>query len=155
MLHAGFRVDLAARDTPGAVSLAAWQDLFGKTGPLGGRGFAPVGKIDPRTPLDTVIRFGGFDEDETLPALSFGSKIAFFTVAVTSALWPKKLAPAPASAPPQLTDASFDPAAVRVPYIDEAASAGEVNGAKLAKPARGRPPDMRLLFSGWKQRLGG
>jgi hypothetical protein len=154
MLHSGFRVNLTARDTGGAVPLAAWQDLFGKGGPLGGRGFTAQGGIDPRTPLDNVIRYAAFNEDETLPGMSFGVGDAFFTVAVTSALWPKKLAPAPASAP-QLTDAPFDPAAVRVPYIDEAASAGGVDGAELAMPTRGRTPDLRLLFSGWRQRLGG
>jgi hypothetical protein len=155
MLHAGFRVDLTAQEAHGAVSLAAWQNLFDKTGPLGGRGFTPLGGIDPRTPLDTVIRFAAFNEDETLPGMSFGVGDAFFTVAVTSALWPKKLARAPTSTP-QLINPPFDPAAVAVPYTDEAASAGVVDGAEPAKPApRGRAPDMRLLFSGWRQRLGG
>jgi hypothetical protein len=155
ILHAGFRVDLTAQETHGAVSLAAWQNLFEKTGPLGGRGFTPLGGVDSRTPLDNVIRFAAFNEDETLPGMSFGMGDAFFTVAVTSALWPRKLEPAPASTP-QLSNPPFDPAAVAVPYTDEAASAGEVDEVEPAKPApRGRASGMRVLFSGWKQRLGG
>jgi hypothetical protein len=155
VLHAGFRVVLSDRDTPGGVPLAAWHNLFDPTGPLGARGFTPVGGIDPRTPLDTVVRFAAFNDDETLPGLSFGSADAFFSVAVTSALWPKTLAPAPVLAP-QWTAEPFDPATVPVPYLDEATAPAEVTEAELDEPApAARTPDLRLLFSGWRQRRGG
>jgi hypothetical protein len=149
MLHAGFRVNLAAQDTGGAIPLGAWQDLFGKAGPLGARGFTAQGGIDRRTPLDNVIRYAAFNQDETLPGMSFGVGDAFFTVAVTSAMWPKALAAAPAVTPPLIAE-PFDPEAVKVPYTDEA-SAVEATVTALGEPAvRGRG-----LFSGWKQRLGG
>ena len=74
-------------------------------------------------------------------------------MATTSTCLPSKAISAGA---PQLTAEPFDPAAVRVPYTDEATSPAEVDEAELAKPApAARTADLRLLFSGWKQRLGG
>jgi hypothetical protein len=81
----------------GGFSYAEWRALFTPEGPLGGRGFTEVGGMDPRAPMDVVLRFAANDDaQEATAGLSYGFLKGFNTSAVLAARWPAELKSAPA-----------------------------------------------------------
>jgi hypothetical protein len=101
----------------GALGLGEWKALYTPSGPLGARGFTPVGGMDPRVPLDSAVRYAFEDNpQETVRGLSYGFFASFITPALLAAAWPQTLSPGPAQKA-QL-EPSADPVwVVPVPYL--------------------------------------
>jgi hypothetical protein len=115
-LHAAFSVQLNTLDLAGAVGWAKWRGLYAEEGPLGARGFRPLGDIDTRIPMDTVIRFSFEHDDSVAPGLSWGYGTGLVSLGITSALWPEIMGPAPLECPTCESE-PFDPAGIVIPYI--------------------------------------
>ena len=101
----------------GGFSYAEWKALYAPEGPLGMRGFEPVGGFDPRIPLDTVVRFA-FEDDpqDSIPGLSYGFLKGFNSSGLICAAWPRKLRAGPAARIEYGEPRRPDPMSVRVPY---------------------------------------
>jgi hypothetical protein len=123
----------------GALSLAEWKDIYAAEGPLGARGFVPIGGVDARIPLDAAVRYAFEDNpQETLRGLSYGFFSSFITSALLSAVWPIHLKPGPdvklALPPPHPK-----PWNVAIPYM----SGGGVT--ELAMDVNDTAPDVQGL----------
>jgi hypothetical protein len=123
-LHIAFDVQLNDGQLTGALTLGEWQGLFSAQGPLGARGFEPLGEIDPRVPLDTVVRFAPEGDTATAPGLSWGYGSSFVTVAMATAQWPAALKPGPRERLHREAE-RFDPALTPIPWGGSADLAGD------------------------------
>jgi hypothetical protein len=101
----------------GGFSYAEWKALYASEGPLGMRGFEPIGGFDVRIPLDTVVRFA-FEDDpqDSIPGLSYGFLKGFNSSALLCAKWPEVLRPGPTARIEYGEPQRPDPDSVRVPY---------------------------------------
>jgi hypothetical protein len=109
----------------GGFSYAEWKALYSPEGPMGMRGFRPLGGFDDRIPMDTVVRFA-FEDDpqDSIPGLSYGFLKGFNSSALLCARWPHKLADGPTARIEYGQTHRPDPANVRLPY-----SGGQVSHA--------------------------
>jgi hypothetical protein len=117
----------------GALGLAEWKTLYAPSGPLGARGFAPVGGMDASIPLDSAVRYAFEDNpQETMRGLSYGFFASFITPALIAAAWPADLRPAPAqrAALAPSTDLSWT---VPVPYLGAKATLEILRGTGPAQ----------------------
>jgi hypothetical protein len=96
MLFATATVQMNEIAYEGGFSYAEWKALYAPEGPLGMRGFEPVGGFDVRIPLDTVVRFA-FEDDpqDSIPGLSYGFLKGFNSSALICAAWPQSLSAGP------------------------------------------------------------
>jgi hypothetical protein len=117
MLFASATVQMNEIAYEGGFSYAEWKALYAPEGPLGMRGFAPVGGFDARIPLDTVVRFA-FEDDpqDSIPGLSYGFLRGFNSSALICARWPETLNDGPTGRIEYGPVSRPDPATVKVPY---------------------------------------
>ena len=121
----------------GGLSFAEWTALYAPEGPLGMRGFAPVGEIDARVPLDTAVRFAPDDDmGESIPGLSYGFLRGFNTSALLTARWPAALGAGPNGRMEYAGPPRPDPAAVYIPYAGGAPLEMDAGLAAAAPAAR-------------------
>lgn len=119
----------------GALTYAEWKALYEPYGPLGMRGFEPVGGADPRIPLDTAVRFAADDAaQDSIPGLSYGFLRGFNTSALIAARWPAVLRPGPLARLEYRDLVRPDPAAIPLPYT-AGAPAVTMDWLKRAAPA--------------------
>lgn len=89
---ASANVQLNEKLHDGAYSYGEWNDLFSPQGPLGSRGFKPLGAVDTTIPLDTAVRFSEGDrQGEATAGMSYGFLGSLMTVGVVAAEWPEAL----------------------------------------------------------------
>jgi hypothetical protein len=117
LLFASATVQMNEVAYEGALSFAEWKVLYAPEGPLGMRGFEPLGGMDLRTPLDTAVRFAANDDmGDSIPGLSYGFLRGFNTSALLAARWPDQLKSGPRARIEYGEPARPDPNDVYIPY---------------------------------------